>query len=502
MSCSRRASRLQRSKSFTLYSPRPRRRSLSTARASTSRRPAPTKSTPSSTATWRRGASANRAWGRSPSPASPTPWAGAKSAALPTRSPRTWTSKTPVHRDRVQRFWQSPTIATQPGLKAVDMFRAVADGRIKALWIMATNPVVSMPDADHVEAAIRACPFVVVSDVTAATDTIRHAHVRLPAAAWGEKNGTVTNSERRISRQRNFLPLPGEARPDWWIISRSRQADGFCRAPSTTSRRRRFSPSTPRFQASRTAARAISTSAPLRRPMTLSSNGLSHSSGRPRRIPNRHRASSATADISRSTARPASCRFKPPFPSRTSEAFPLTLNTGRVRDHWHTMTRTGKSQRLSQHIAEPYVELHPQDAARHDIADADLVRVSSGLGAVLVRALISPRQQPGVDFRADALDGPVRRSCTHRRAGTVTHRPGIGSAGIKEHRGRASSASCQPRYGFAVAGAKAVRNRSGILGARKMRWWMARRTRFRKQAARLGVLCQVVVWRRRVTPRH
>src|SRR6185312_5936917 len=136
----------------------------------------------------------------------------------------------PVHRDRVQRFWQSPTIATQPGLKAVDMFRAVADGRIKALWIMATNPVVSMPDANHVEAAIRACPFVVVSDVTAATGTIRHAHVRLPAAAWGEKNGTVTNSERRISRQKNFLPLPGEARPDWWIVSQVAKRMGFASA--------------------------------------------------------------------------------------------------------------------------------------------------------------------------------------------------------------------------------------------------------------------------------
>ena len=107
------------------------------------------------------------------------------------------------------------------------MFRAVADGRIKALWIMATNPVDSMPDADAVKAAIEACPFVVVSDVLAETDTIRHAHVRLPAAAWGEKDGTVTNSERRISRQRPFLAAPGEARPDWWIIAEVARRMGF-----------------------------------------------------------------------------------------------------------------------------------------------------------------------------------------------------------------------------------------------------------------------------------
>ena len=103
----------------------------------------------------------------------------------------------------------------------------MADGRIKALWIMATNPVDSMPDADAVEAAIKACPFVVVSDVLASTDTVRHAHVRLPAAAWGEKDGTVTNSERRISRQRPFLAAPGEARPDWWIIAEVGKRMGF-----------------------------------------------------------------------------------------------------------------------------------------------------------------------------------------------------------------------------------------------------------------------------------
>src|SRR5690606_30522667 len=125
----------------------------------------------------------------------------------------------PASVDRVARFWCSDRVAQRPGLKAVEMFDAVADGRIKALWIMATNPVDSMPEADKVLAALRKCPFVVVSDMSAETDTVREAHVRLPAATWGEKDGTVTNSERRISRQRPFLPLPGAARPDWWIIT-------------------------------------------------------------------------------------------------------------------------------------------------------------------------------------------------------------------------------------------------------------------------------------------
>src|SRR5690606_15699188 len=115
--------------------------------------------------------------------------------------------------DRVGRFWGSDRVATRPGLKAVELFDAVADGRIKALWIMATNPVDSMPEADKVLAALQKVPFLVVSDIHATADTVREAHVRLPAAGWGEKDGTVTNSERRISRQRPFLPLPGAARP-------------------------------------------------------------------------------------------------------------------------------------------------------------------------------------------------------------------------------------------------------------------------------------------------
>jgi anaerobic selenocysteine-containing dehydrogenase len=125
---------------------------------------------------------------------------------------------TPEDIDRVGRFWQAPNMAQQPGMKAVDLFEAVRDGRIKALWIMATNPVVSLPESNRIAAALKKCPFVVVSDVVSHTDTSIYADVKLPAAAWGEKEGTVTNSERRISRQRAFMPAPGEVRPDWWIV--------------------------------------------------------------------------------------------------------------------------------------------------------------------------------------------------------------------------------------------------------------------------------------------
>src|ERR1700716_41281 len=130
--------------------------------------------------------------------------------------------------DRVGRFWTAPGVARREGLKAVQMFDAVARGRIKALWVMATNPAVSLPRAGHVRDALKKLDLFVVSENVLSNDTVNAgAHVLLPAAAWGEKGGTVTNSERRISRQRPFLPAPGEAKPDWWIVTQVARRMGF-----------------------------------------------------------------------------------------------------------------------------------------------------------------------------------------------------------------------------------------------------------------------------------
>ncbi|PAQ07925.1 nitrate reductase [Mesorhizobium temperatum] len=381
----------------------------------------------------------------------------------------------PEHRDRVQRFWSAPTVAEKPGLKAVEMFQAVADGRIKALWIMATNPVDSMPDADVVEAAIKACPFVVVSDVLAKTDTIRHAHVRLPAAAWGEKDGTVTNSERRISRQRAFLPVPGEARADWWIIAEVAKRMGFGEAFSHPSPSEIFaehaalsafendgardfdigaygdidaetyeelppfqwpapSQGTPLWPAGhlplrggdqssswpslvvKVAERAPSVELPIS-PLEGEIAGRPEGGGTIGRQPVRFFANGGYYTPDRK-ARFISVR--PTAQTRTSPDYPLILNTGRVRDHWHTMTRTGKSPRLSQHLAEPFAEIHPSDAQHFGIGDADIARVSTAHGEVLVRALVTARQRPGSVFvpmhwtdqfsaraRVDALVAPI-----------------------------------------------------------------------------------------------
>ena len=303
----------------------------------------------------------------------------------------------PVHRELVQRFWASPAIAEKPGLKAVDMFEAVRDRRIKAIWIMATNPVVSMPDADVVRQALKQCPFVVVSDAIRDTDTTQLAHVLLPAAAWGEKDGTVTNSERMISRQRAFLSLPGKSRPDWQIVcdvAKRMSFSGFDFENAAEIFREHAALST--FENDGTRAMDIGACANL--------SGQAYEALLPFQWPrpkNKQAMSRMFADgkffTGNGKANIVATPFRAPMGS-VSAAFPLVLNTGRIRDQWHTMTRTGKSARLMAHMGEPFVEIHPADARKSGIAPASLVRVSSDLGEVILRALVTEKQQQGTIF--------------------------------------------------------------------------------------------------------
>jgi assimilatory nitrate reductase catalytic subunit len=301
-----------------------------------------------------------------------------------------------AHRALVQGFWASPAMAGKPGLKAVDMFRAVADGRIKALWIMSTNPVVSMPDADAVKAAIEACPFVVVSDIFGDTDTARLAHVKLPATAWGEKDGTVTNSERRISRQRAFLPAPGEARPDWRHMADVARRMGFADAFAWETEAAVFAEHAALSGQGNSGTRDFDISAhaaiseagydalgPFQWPQpagTAPGETRFFADGRFFTTDGRARAVAVTA------------------PNARLDGLPFTFNTGRVRDHWHTMTRTGRSAKLSAHLAEPYCEIHPEDAASLGIEDAGLVRLSNDRGAMILRAMVSERARKGALF--------------------------------------------------------------------------------------------------------
>ncbi|MEM9575271.1 MAG: molybdopterin-dependent oxidoreductase, partial [Pseudomonadota bacterium] len=304
----------------------------------------------------------------------------------------------PEHRDRVQRFWNAPTMASKPGLKAVDMFDAVADGRIKAIWIMATNPVDSMPNASAVEAALKACPFVVVSDVQSRTDTIRNADIKLPSLGWGEKDGTVTNSDRRISHQKAFLQAPHNAKADWWQLAQIGKRMGFDKAfnyENAASIFREYAAQTA-FENNGTRDLDIGAYAQI--------SDDEFASLSPFQWPKPSKDLSIAGDrrffanggFYTADRKAQFVAVKLPKPASKQAGF--TLNTGRIRDQWHTMTRSAKSPRLSSHIGEPFVEIHPSDAAEHDLKQADLVRVLNQHGEILVRALITDRVRKGHIF--------------------------------------------------------------------------------------------------------
>ena len=313
------------------------------------------------------------------------------------------------HQQLVQNFWQSPYIAKQAGFKAVDLFQAVESGKIKAIWIMATNPVVSLPDADQVKRALDKCEFVVVSDICQDTDTTQYADVLLPALGWGEKDGTVTNSERRISRQHAFLDAPGEAKADWWAIAQVAKQMGF--------RGFDFHNSHEIFKehAELSAYQNVEISQRLETPYFRYFNlqGLSNlttqeydklepvqwpvwDKQQPVKSVARLFAQGQFSHADGKAKFIATTAIDPV--NQVSSEYPLILNTGRIRDQWHTMSRTGLSANLCTHRAEPYCEIHPNDALKYGIQDGELVEVRSEWGQCILRAQVSDNIRRGQVF--------------------------------------------------------------------------------------------------------
>lgn len=311
-----------------------------------------------------------------------------------------------IHQDTVQRYWDSPVIANKPGLKALDMFESIHSGQIKAIWIMSTNPVVSVPDADRVKSALKKCDYVVVSDCMENTDTALLADVLLPALTWGEKSGTVTNSERCISRQRPFISSPGEAKADWWIVSEVAKRMGYAssfdyQSPQIvfqehaelsgyenideSEKRRDFNIAA----LADIGANEYDNLEPIQWPIIKDDKDKIMGTSR--------MFTDGKYFTPNQKARFISVTPRLPF-HHTSSEYPLILNTGRCRDQWHTMTRTGKSSRLSEHDPEPYVEIHPDDSAKYKVIDGELVSIESKWGKVIVRARLSKTQQSGSVF--------------------------------------------------------------------------------------------------------
>ncbi len=321
--------------------------------------------------------------------------------------------------DRVRRFWNAPRIAARPGLKAVDLFDALLEGKVKALWILSTNPAVSMPRAERVRTALGACPFVAVSDCWP-TDTTRFADVVLPAATWSEKDGTVTNSERCISRQRAFRLPPGDARPDWWMLAQVAQRMGWVQAfayrtpadifrehaalsgfENDGPRRRLFDIGALADVSDEDYQNLPPTYWPLPRGTTKpglaerrifgDGKGFATPDGRARFVPTPYRPPAVAADDHR----------------------PLILNTGRVRDQWHTMTRTGRLPRLMAHEREPVLDVHPADAERFGLDAGGLVRIESPHGATVLPVRLS------TDVRVGEIFAPIHWTDRFTSAGPI-----------------------------------------------------------------------------------
>ncbi|TAN71137.1 MAG: nitrate reductase [Methylobacter sp.] len=298
--------------------------------------------------------------------------------------------------DRVARFWGTQNIAKKPGYTAVELFDAIYDGKVKAVWIMGTNPVVSLPNADKVKRALQGCEFVVVSDCIECTDTAALAHVLLPAQGWSEKDGTVTNSERRISRQRALFQAAGSAKPDWWIITQVARRMGFEQAFHYQSPVEIFREHAALSGFENNGLRDFDISAfaditphgyaalqPTQWPVNQA-----YPQGRARLFDDgRFFTESGKAQFIAITPRSP---VNPP-----DQDYPLILNTGRLRDQWHTMTRTAIAAKLNQHKSEPFVELHPVDADRYGLLNNSLASIESHWGTMLARVQITDSQLPG-----------------------------------------------------------------------------------------------------------
>lgn len=297
---------------------------------------------------------------------------------------------------RVQNFWQAPNMANAPGLKAVDLFEACLTGKVKVLWVMGTNPVATLPDANRVKRALQQLDTLIVSDVISSNDTLALADIRLPALAWGEKDGMVTNSERTLSRQRGFLIAPGQARADWFAVAEVGKALGYTEAFNWHHAHEVF------------VEHARLTHINVDSPLQLDLSALADLSFRayqnwqPAQWPPgqpQARRLFANGQFATVDGKARMVAVQPARPIGPAAAA-FTLNTGRLRDQWHTMSRTGYASALTQHSREFELHINPTDADAAAIKTGDLVRVAAATGQFYALALRQPAQQPGELFAA------------------------------------------------------------------------------------------------------
>lgn len=366
------------------------------------------------------------------------------------------------HRREIEGAWNlaPESISARPGLPATEMFRALDDGAVKFLWVTATNPAVSMPDLARTRRALRAAEFVVVQDAYP-TETTAYADLILPAAQWGEKAGTMTNSERRVSIVEKVVEPPGEARPDWEIFTGVARLLGFEKDFSW-----------------RSSAEVYDEYKELTRGTVVDVTGLSHARLRrgpvqwpvPETLPYLERPSrpmmERTRDINgehpgtprlytdkKFNTPDQRARFEPTphqeLHEPPGEEYPLTLSNGRVKNQWHTMTRTGRSEKLMRDLDGPFVEIHPEAAGEAGVETGEEARISSARGSFVARVVVTEDVEPTTVFApfhwGDLwTDGGSLNNTTHDAADPISRQPELKGAAVRlEPANRVESANLE-----------------------------------------------------------
>ncbi len=327
----------------------------------------------------------------------PNAMGGRETGSLSNLLPGHREAANPEHRAEVAQYWGVDQLPANPGLSAIELFEQLQSGTIKALWIACTNPAQSLPDQNRVRAALETCPFVVLQEAFKTTETARFADLLLPAASWGEKEGTVTNSERRLSNVRKAVQAPGQARPDWAITVDFAQR-----------LQQRLQPEAPALFDFNTPAALFDEFKGLTTGRDLDMSGIDRAlidRQGPQQWPFPQGARGGTTRLYTDGIFPtASGRaqfLSEPYSAakelRDAE-FPLTLNTGRLRDQWHGMSRTGTAARLFGHVSEAVLGLHPQDLQLHGVQAGDVIKLISRRGELYLPVSSDESVCPGQAF--------------------------------------------------------------------------------------------------------
>ncbi|KTC60197.1 nitrate reductase [Pseudomonas savastanoi] len=313
----------------------------------------------------------------------PNAMGGRETGSLSNLLPGHRDAANPEHRAQVAHYWGVDSLPAKPGLSAIELFEQLQNGTIKALWIACTNPAQSLPDQNRIRQALETCPFVVLQEAFKTTETARYADLLLPAASWGEKEGTVTNSERRISNVRKAVAPPGEARSDWAITVDFAQR-----------LQKRLQPDAPALFDFHTPKALFDEFKGLTVGRDLDMSGIDRELidlHGPQQWPFPRGASVGTPRLYTDGIFPtdsgrAQFLSEPYIAAKElrDADYPLTLNTGRLRDQWHGMSRTGTAARLFGHVSEALLSLNPQDMQRHDLQPGDLVKLISRRGELLL----------------------------------------------------------------------------------------------------------------------